>query len=109
MYRSRAKRVTNARDVHKKTVHLSVFRFGRKNKFLCDNQNNGSRHTKVSKNQQTTQATMAQSAARKSHILKVVSLSLTGGISRKITLLALYPILQFYKKKEKLQKKSKTN
>ena len=49
---------------------------------------------------------MAQSAARKSHNLKVVSSSLTGRSSRRISLLALYPTLQFYKKKEKLQTKS---
>ena len=61
-----------------KTVHLSGFSFGKKTNFLCDHRNNGNRHTKVSKNNQTTHATMAQSAARKSHNLKVVSSSLTG-------------------------------
>ena len=40
------KRVTNARDVHMKTVHLSVFSFGKKTKFLCDHQNHGNRHRK---------------------------------------------------------------
>ena len=43
---SRKKRVTNARDVHMKTVHFSVFNFGKKTKFLCDNRNNGNRHKK---------------------------------------------------------------
>ena len=61
-----------------KTVHLSGFSFGKKTNFLCDHLNNGNRHTKVSKNNQTTYATMAQSAARKSHNLKVVSSSLPG-------------------------------
>ena len=89
-----------------KTVHLSVFSHGKKTKFLCDHRNNDNRHTKVSKNQQTTQATMAQSGARKSHNLKVVSSSLTGRSSRRIILLALYPTLHFYKKKEKLLTKS---
>ena len=89
-----------------KTVHLSVFSLGKKTKFLCDDRNNDNRHTKVSKNQQTTQATMAQSGARKSHNLKVVSSSLTGRSSRRIILLALYPTLHFYKKKEKLLTKS---
>ena len=74
-----------------KTVHLSVFSFGKKTKFLCYHRNSVNRHTKVSKNEHTTQATMAQSAVRKSHILKVVILSLTGGSSIKITLIALYP------------------
>ena len=83
-----------------KTVHLSVFSFGKKTKILCDHRNNIKRHTKVSKNQQTTQATMAQSAARKSHNLKVVSSSLIGRSSRRINLLALYSTLQFYKKKK---------
>ena len=66
-----------------KTVHLSVFSFGRKTKFLCDHRNNGNRHSKVSKNQRTTHANMAQSAARESHNLQVVSSSLTGCSSRK--------------------------
>ena len=66
-----------------KTVHLSVFSFGRRTKFLGDHRNNGNRHSKVSKNQHTTHATMAQSAARKSHNLKVVSSSLTSFSSRK--------------------------
>ena len=92
-----------------KTVHLSVFSLGKKTKFLCDHPNNGNRHTKVSKSQQTTHGTMAQSAARKSHDLKVVSSSLTGRNSRRINLLALYPTIQFYIKKEKLQTKSRTN
>ena len=88
-----------------KTVHLSVFSFGKKTKFLCDHRNNGNRHKKVSKNQQTTQATMAQSGARRSHNLKVVSSSLTCRSSRRIILLALYPTLQFYKKKRKITNK----
>ena len=81
-----------------KTVHLSVFSLGKKTKFLCDHPNNGNRHTKVSKNQQTTQAAMAQSAARKSHNLKFVSLSLTDRSSRRIILLALYPTLHYKQK-----------
>ena len=66
-----------------KTVHLSVFSFGKKTKILRDHRNNGNRHTKVSKNQHTTHATMEQPAARKSHNLKVVSSSLTGRSSRR--------------------------
>ena len=92
-----------------KTVHLKVFNFGKKTKFLCDHRNNGNRHRKQSKNQQPSHATMAQSAARKSHNLKVVSSSLTGSSSRRIILPVLYPTIQFYKKKEKLQTKSITN
>ena len=88
---SRKKKVTNARDVHLKTVHLSVFTFGKKTKFLCDHRNNGNRQIKESKNLQTTRATMAQTAARKSHYLKVVSSSLTGRSSRRIILFAVYP------------------
>ena len=79
-----------------KTVHLSVFSFGKKTKFLCDHRNNGNRQTKEWKNQQPTHATMAQSAARKSHNLKVVSSSLIGRSSRRKTLLALYPTKQLY-------------
>ena len=86
-----------------KTVHLSVFSFGKKTKFLCDHRKNGNRHKEVSKNQQTTQAIMAQSGARRSHNLKVVSSSLTGRSSRRIILLALYPTLQ--KKKKNYKKK----
>ena len=92
-----------------KTVQLSVFSFGKKTKILHDHRNNGNRHTKVSKNQQTTHATMEQSAARKSHNLKVVSSSLTGHSSRRKSLLALYPTIQYYIKKEKLQTKSITS
>ena len=66
-----------------KTVHLSVFSFGKKTKFLCDHRNNGNRHTKEKKKQQPTHATMAQSAARKSHNLKVASSSVTGRSSRR--------------------------
>ena len=79
-----------------KTVHLSVFSFGKKTKFLCDHRNNGNRQRKEWKNQQPTHATMAQSAARKSHNLKVVSSSLIGRSSRRKTLLALYPTKQLY-------------
>ena len=92
-----------------KTVHLSVCSFGEKTKILRDHRNNGNRHTKVSKNQQTTHATMEQSAARKTHNLKVVSSSLTGRSSRRKSFLALYPTIQYYKKREKLQTKSITN
>ena len=88
-----------------KTVHLSVFSLGKKTKFLCDHRNNDNRHTKVSKNQQTTQATMAQSGARKSHNLKVVSSSLTGRSSRRIILLALDPSIQFYRKMRSFKQK----
>ena len=89
-----------------KTVHLSVFSFGKKTKFLCDNRNNGNRHTKDEKNQQPTHATMAQSTARKSHNLKVVSSSLTGRSSRRIIFFLLYIQLYNFTKKEKLQTKS---
>ena len=41
---SRKKKVANARDVQMETVHLSVFNFGTKVKFLCDHRNNGNRH-----------------------------------------------------------------
>ena len=89
-----------------KTVHLSVFSFGKKTKILCDHRNNCNGHKKVSENQQTTQATMAQSAAHKSHNLKVVSSSLTGRSSRRIIFFLLYIQLYNFTKKEKLQTKS---
>ena len=88
-----------------KKVHLSVFSFGKKTKILCDNRNNGNRHTKDEKNQQPTHATMAQSIARKSHNHKVVSSSLTGRNSSRKILLALYPTIQFYIKKRKIRNK----
>ena len=84
-----------------KTVHLSVFSFGKKTKFLCDHRNNGNRHTKEKKKQQPTHATMAQSAARKSHNLKVVSSSLDGRSSRKNFSLAFNRIMNIEKKQEK--------
>ena len=91
-----------------KTVHLSVFSFGKKTKILCYHRNNGNRHKKESRNQQTMQANMAQSAARNSRNLKVVSSSLTGRRSRRMFYL-LYIQLYNLKKKEKLQAKSITN
>ena len=83
------------------TVHLSVFSFGKKTKFLCDHRIKVNRHTNLSKNQQTPQATMAQSAARKSHNLKVVSSSLTGRSSRKKFSFAFNRIMKYRKKQEK--------
>ena len=89
-----------------KIVHLSVFSFGKKTKFLCDHRIKVNRHTKVSKNQQTPQATMAQSAARKSHNLQVVSSSLTGRSSRKKISFAFNRIMK-YEKKQKKKKHAK--
>ena len=78
-----------------KTVHLSVFSFGKKTKILCDHRNNGNRHTKESRNQQTMHANMAQSAARKSRNLKVVSSSLTGRRSRRMFYLLYIQLYNF--------------
>ena len=88
-----------------KTVHLSVFSFGKKTKFLCDHRKNGNRHKKVSKNQQTTQAIMAQSAARESHNLKAVSSSLTGCSSRKTFSFAFSTNYEISKNKKKITSK----
>ena len=91
----------DARDFHMKTVLLSVFSFGKKTKFLCDHRNNGNRHTKVSKRQQTTHATMAQLVARKSHNLMVLSSSLTGCSSRKTFSFAFSTNYEISKNKKK--------
>ena len=48
---------------------------------------------------------MAQSAARKSQFLKVVSSSLTGRKSRRIILIALYPTIKICKKRNVTNKK----
>ena len=45
-YRSRTKRLTNARDVHIKTVRLIFFSFRKKTEFLGDHQNGRNRHKK---------------------------------------------------------------
>ena len=84
------------------------FIFRKITKFLCDHRNNGNRHRKELKIYQVTNATMAQTAARKSHNLKVVRSSLTGRSAIRLILLALYPTIKV-NKKEIFQTKSITN
>ena len=81
------------------------FIFGKITKFLCDHRNNGNRHRKELKIYQVTNATMAQTAARKSHNLKVVRSSLTGRSAIRIILFALYPTIKVYEKRKITNKK----